>query len=158
MSPNRRSRTGVILHHSAGAVVIEEGCCLLLRRASEWVFPKGHLERGETPEEAAVREVREEAGIDVALDAALGETRYEFRSQDRTPNRKRVDWFLARRTGGAVSHEPIFAEARFVAIGEALRLLTHESDRRLLEKAVSIVARPPGSEGDPGRAPDGTTA
>jgi hypothetical protein len=47
-----------------------------------------------------------------------------------------VDWFLARRLSGEIQHEPIFAEARFVPTAEALRLLTHQADRSLLERAL----------------------
>ena len=125
-----------VFHHSAGAVVVDAGTCLLIRRGHEWAFPKGHIEQGEGPGDAARREVREETGIEIALDAALGFTRYEFKSNNGTWNRKQVDWFLARRVGGEIAHEPIFAEARFVSLEESLRLLTHAADRGILEKAI----------------------
>lgn len=130
------SRARHVFHHSAGAVVVDEGTCLLIRRGHEWAFPKGHIEQGEGPGDAARREVREETGIEIALDAALGFTRYEFKSNNGTWNRKQVDWFLARRVGGEIAHEPIFAEARFVSLEESLRLLTHAADRGILEKAI----------------------
>ncbi len=136
MSADATSRPRRIFHHSAGAVVIDDGECLLIRRGSEWAFPKGHLEREESPEQAARREVQEETGIEIALEGALGPTRYEFKSHNGTRNRKLVDWFLARRVRGEIIHEPIFAEARFIAVHEALRLLTHEADRALLERAI----------------------
>ena len=130
------SRSRHVFHHSAGAVVIDEGSCLLIRRGHEWAFPKGHIEQGEGPGDAARREVREETGIEIALDVELGSTRYEFKSNNRTVNRKQVDWFLAHRVGGEIAHEPIFSEARFVSLDEALRLLTHDADRGILEKAI----------------------
>jgi ADP-ribose pyrophosphatase YjhB (NUDIX family) len=137
MSADGASRTRRVFHHSAGAVVIDEGTCLLIRRGTEWAFPKGHLERDESPEQAARREVREETGIEVELLASLGPTRYEFKSHNGTRNRKQVDWFLGRRVSGEIAHEPIFAEARFVPIEEALRILTHAADRALLERAIA---------------------
>jgi len=136
MSSLVSSRTRHVFHHSAGAVVVEEGTCLLVRRGHEWAFPKGHIEKGEGPGDAARREVREETGIEIALDEALGFTRYAFKSHNGTRNRKQVDWFLAHRVGGAIAHEPIFAEARFMSLDEALRLVTHDADRGILEKAI----------------------
>lgn len=140
MSADAKARPRRVFHHSAGAVVIDEGTCLLIRRGSEWAFPKGHLEREELPEDAAHREVKEETGIEIELLAPLGPTRYEFKSHNGTRNRKQVDWFLARRLSGDIVHEPIFAEARFVPVAEALRLLTHAADRALLERAVATPA------------------
>jgi 8-oxo-dGTP diphosphatase len=62
---------------AAGALVVHDGRILLLRRAIEprfgmWVFPGGFVDRGEHPEQAAIREAREEAGIDVALQGLVG--------------------------------------------------------------------------------------
>ncbi len=62
---------------AAGVVTEQEGRVLLLRRAIEpaygsWVFPGGFVDRGEHPEQAAVREAREEAGVDVRLESLLG--------------------------------------------------------------------------------------
>jgi 8-oxo-dGTP diphosphatase len=62
---------------AAGAVVTVAERVLLLRRAIEpaygaWVFPGGFVDRGEHPEEAAVREAREEAGVEIRLDGMLG--------------------------------------------------------------------------------------
>ena len=49
---------------------------------------------------------------------------------------KRPAAFIAHRIGGVIQHEPIFAEARFVDLNEALRLLAHDADRQLLESAI----------------------
>jgi 8-oxo-dGTP pyrophosphatase MutT (NUDIX family) len=129
-------------------VVVDEGRCLLIRRGHEWAFPKGHLERDEVPEAAACREVREETGIEIALDDPLGSTRYQFKSHNGTTNQKQVDWFLAHRVGGEIQHEPIFAEARLVNLDEALRLLTHDADRQLLERAIERLGAKAADPGD----------
>jgi 8-oxo-dGTP pyrophosphatase MutT (NUDIX family) len=143
------SRSRHVFHHSAGAVVVDEGTCLLIRRGHEWAFPKGHIEKGEGPGDAARREVREETGIEIALDDGLGFTRYEFKSNNGTRNRKQVDWFLAHRVGGEIAHEPIFAEARFVGLDEALRLLTHDADQGILEKAIERLGTAKSEPGEP---------
>lgn len=140
MSSEVSTRPHYAFHHSAGAVVIDNGRCLLVRRHREWAFPKGHLEEGEAPERAAAREVAEETGIEIEVDASLGPTRFEFKSKNGMRNRKLVDWFLAHPTGGEISHEPIFDEVRYVELDEALRLLTHDADRELLEKAIATLA------------------
>ena len=127
-----------IEHRSAGAVVIVDHRVLLLRRSDrdEWVFPKGHLETGETPEDAAVREVREETGLEIALAGGLGTTEYTFRRRNRT-HHKVVDWFLGLRVAGEIRLEPWFADWSLDEAGEARSRLTHPEDRGTLAKALA---------------------
>ena len=66
------------------------------RRSREWVLPKGHIEPGETPEEAAVREVQEEAGVRAAVVARAGESEYALDGQP-----VRIIFFLMRYQGEA---------------------------------------------------------
>jgi 8-oxo-dGTP pyrophosphatase MutT (NUDIX family) len=135
----RRLRPVEIFHRSAGAVVLDGERCLIVRQGREWVFPKGHIERDEKPEQAALREVREETGIQAAIDGPIGVSRYEFvdhRGGQR--NRKTVDWFLAHRTGGEVRVEPIFTAGGFVDREEVLDLLAHEADREIARRAFGM--------------------
>jgi 8-oxo-dGTP pyrophosphatase MutT (NUDIX family) len=122
----------VFFHESAGAVVMITGRCLALRRADrdEWVLPKGHLEDGERPEDAAIREVREETGLEIEVLAPLGMTRYEFGS--RREHHKQVRWFLARTVGGQLKTEARFAQAWLLDRDEAQSILSHEADRRIV--------------------------
>lgn len=130
----------MVEHHSAGAVVIIDRHVLLLRRIdrNEWVFPKGHLERGERPEDAAVREVREETGLEIALLGHLGLTEYTFRRKSRT-HHKVVDWFLGLRLSGEIHLEPWFAEWRLDTAADASTRLTHPEDRETLARALSTL-------------------
>lgn len=124
-----------IFHESAGAVVMVDGRCLALRRGDEWVFPKGHLEADERPEDAAVREVREETGLDVRIVRPIGTTRYEFDGPGTGDHRKRIHWFLAERVGGTIQLEPPFTEVVLLDRGGVGAVLTHEADRELAERA-----------------------
>jgi len=134
-------RTTEIFHESAGALVMVDGRCLVLRRDHEWVFPKGHLESGERPEDAAVREVREETGLDIRIVRPLGTTRYGFDGPGNRSNRKRVHWFLARVLGGTLRPELPFIEAILLDRAGLAGILTHQTDRELADRAF-------GSSGD----------
>jgi 8-oxo-dGTP pyrophosphatase MutT (NUDIX family) len=134
-----RPRRPTVFHETAGAVVMASGGWVVLRRGGEWVFPKGHIEAGETPAQTAIREVEEESGLQVEVIAPIGTTRYEFVSHGGTiRNRKLVHWFLARSVGGTLQATPPFEQVRVVEPGAALRLLTHDEDRELAERTLSV--------------------
>jgi diadenosine hexaphosphate hydrolase (ATP-forming) len=130
-------------HHSAGAVVLDGDRCLVLRRGRDWTFPKGHIEPGEGPGDAARREVFEETGLEIELGAPLGSTRYGFASSDGRWNRKVVDWFAAHRTGGELRLEPIFDEAAFYDQPETMKLLTFPADREMARRAFAAAGGGP---------------
>ncbi len=134
----RRGREPKVFHHSAGAVVIVDGRCLAIRLVArpEWVLPKGHLEEGETAEAAAVREVREETGLEVRTIVRIGETRYSFGPDVR--HRKLVEWFLAEQVGGSLQLDPAFGEATLLDEAEVSNVLTHEADRDLVARAFAL--------------------
>ncbi|MDA8203631.1 MAG: NUDIX domain-containing protein [Chloroflexi bacterium] len=129
-----------IFHQSAGAIVVDGPCCLVLRTGRDWVFPKGHIEQDEAPEAAAAREVREETGLEVTIDKWIGVTRYEFADRHRggTRNRKTVEWFLARPVGGELRPEARFSEAAYVTFEEALERLTHDDTRDIVRRAFEV--------------------
>jgi 8-oxo-dGTP pyrophosphatase MutT (NUDIX family) len=116
----------------AGALVVRPGRggtdYLIVRARSEWpewVLPKGHIEPGESVEQAALREVREEAGIEAEIVAPIGTT--EFRNQGEPT---RVVYYLARCLRAVPAAER--REVRWCGYHDAQRLLTFEDTKEIL--------------------------
>jgi 8-oxo-dGTP diphosphatase len=94
----------------------------------DWSFPKGKLEPGETDEQAALREVREETGLLCELGRELPASTY-LDAHGRT---KVVRYWLMTPVEGDVQGAHEVDEARYVPVVEAARLLTYARDRALL--------------------------
>jgi 8-oxo-dGTP pyrophosphatase MutT (NUDIX family) len=108
--------------------------------ALRWSMPKGHVEPGETLEQTAVREVREETGIVGRVIAPLGSFVYTFSSNGRRI-RKRVHHFLLRAEAGELSDADIEVTAvRWVPTSEWPRVLTFPAERRIAQRAVNLLA------------------
>jgi 8-oxo-dGTP pyrophosphatase MutT (NUDIX family) len=100
-------------------------------------LPKGHPDGEETAEQAARREVAEEAGVSGDLIGELGDVVYRY---DRTgrPRRKRVRFFLYRyRDGDVADHDHEIEEASWMPLEQALRELTYEGEREMVRRAMS---------------------
>lgn len=122
---------------SAGGVLFDDNEIFVLRKPNrEWVMPKGHVEPGETPEQAAVREVFEETGIEAKIIAKVGKTAYEFRAPDGEIVHKTVHWYLMSTGGRELRVEPTFEEGVFLPVEVALRTLTFENDREIVRRAL----------------------
>ena len=127
---------------SAGGVVVrgEEVVVIVpTRRAADGskvlALPKGHVDPGETPIQAAEREVREETGILAEPVVELGKTRYWYRRDGRTIG-KAVVFFLFDHTGGdTADHDDEVEEARWIALSEAEATLTHSGEREMVQRA-----------------------
>lgn len=125
--------------HSAGGLVVRRGKVLLvqvenLKGELVWCLPKGHLEKDETAEQAAEREVREETGFRCAVTEKVDRVHYFFKRQGRLVS-KDVDWF-AMKAGRKVG-TPDAAEVRAVKwapLEKARELLRYPSDLQVLEK------------------------
>jgi ADP-ribose pyrophosphatase YjhB (NUDIX family) len=128
---------GALTH--AGGVVYRDGVVRTYlvvtakKRADHWLYPKGHLEPGESPEACAVREVREESGVHAEVVRALSDSVLEL-----PQGRQFIRFFLMR----FVAEGPA-DEARTVAwlpFSAALERLTFEDTRELLRHAEHVVA------------------
>ena len=129
---------------SAGGIVFWGKQVLVLTNfRGDTVFPKGHLERGETPEQAALREVVEEAGICPQLLAPLGTTEYTvFSPKDRTRHRKTVHWFLMRADTSHIKCDGYeIIAGLYVSVEQAERMLTYDLDREKLVLAYEELLR-----------------
>jgi len=106
-------------------------------RADMWMLPKGTPHHGESAAQAALREVREETGVDAEFITHLGEVRYWYaRGGRRVP--KAVTFYLFRyRAGGIEDHDDEVEDARWMPIEQAARELTYEGERAIVARALS---------------------
>jgi 8-oxo-dGTP pyrophosphatase MutT (NUDIX family) len=106
-----------------------------------WSLPKGTPNEGESLEETALREVREETGLEVVIEAPIGNINYWFASPDDQAHfNKTVYFYLMSHEGGSTDqHDPEFDEVRWIASEEALKALAYANEARVLEKALAMV-------------------
>ena len=135
------SAGGVVVRRIRGRPHVALICVGPKRR---WQLPKGLVERGEAPEAAATREVREEAGVEAELTAPVDTIEYWYvatRGGERVRYHKRVHFFLFRyRSGDVADHDHEVLEARWVPAAEAGEMLAFENERQVVEKALAMAA------------------
>ena len=104
-----------------------------------WSLPKGHVEEGETPEQAALREVFEETGLVGRIVAPLGVIDFWFVVEDKRIH-KTVHHYVIEAVGGELSDEDIEVEAvEWIPFHQVVRKLAYGDERRLVEKVPQIV-------------------
>ena len=144
--PGRRPRASQAREFSAGGVVVrgdEVVTIVPTRRAADGsrvlALPKGHVDPGETPIEAALREVREETGIVAEPVCELGESRYWYRRDGRTIG-KAVSFFLfSYVSGDTADHDDEVEEVRWIPLREAGKALSHDAEREMVALAVAYL-------------------
>ncbi len=100
-------------------------------RYDDWSFPKGKIERGETPVLAAVREVAEETGVNCHLRRRLGRITYPVPGQGKI---KRVDYWAAEAVDGEFTPNREVDSVRWLPISEVLDAVSYPMDRRVLRR------------------------
>lgn len=128
---------------SCGGVVIFRGKILLLyknyrNKYEGWVLPKGTVESGESYEETALREVKEESGAKAEIVKYVGKSQYSFSVPGDTVE-KDVHWYLMMGNSyfSKPQREEFFEDSGFYKYHEAYHLLKFTNERQILEKAYS---------------------
>jgi 8-oxo-dGTP diphosphatase len=137
---NQVSAGGVAFRMRDGQV---EVALISVGEARRWQLPKGTVEKNETNEAAAVREVREETGILTEVVSLLDRIEYWFYSLSggkRTRHHKYVYFFLLRALSGNITdHDHEVNESRWVEMKTALKMLKFENEKRILKKAIEAI-------------------
>ena len=145
MSARRRVQDSV----SAGGVVWRRTAdgeleVVICGRSAEklWGLPKGTPNAGESVEQTALREVREETGLLVELGAPLGSIDYWFVARGERVH-KYVHHWLMQPVGGSIDdHDHEFDAVEWVPIREAHRWLTYANERRVVAAAAGLLGAP----------------
>jgi mutator protein MutT len=132
------------IEFSAGGVVVrgdDVAVIIPTRRtaggARALALPKGHPEPGETAEQAATREVREEAGVSGDIVQSLGRVGYSY-ERGGLQIAKEVEFFLINyREGDLADHDHEVEEARWMPLREAATALTYPGERAIIEDVIS---------------------
>lgn len=126
---------------SCGGVVIFQNKILMLyknlnNRYKGWVLPKGTVEKGETFEETALREVKEESGADAKIISFVDDSRYTFSVEKKTIN-KVVHWYLmtADNSKTLPQKEEFFVDAGYFDYDKAIEMLKFQNERNIVIKA-----------------------
>jgi 8-oxo-dGTP pyrophosphatase MutT (NUDIX family) len=143
---SRRSRGKRGREFSAGGVVVRDGEVVTIvptRRAADGsrvlALPKGHVDPGETPIQAATREVREEPGPPAEPVVELGESRYWYRRDGRTIG-KTVTFFLFDHIEGDTDdHDDEVEEVHWLPLEEAESALSHTAEREMVTLAIAYL-------------------
>ncbi|GAB3704163.1 NUDIX hydrolase [Amycolatopsis oliviviridis] len=148
----RRRRRGrrltTVDETSAGGLVVdaERTHAALIGRLDRhgrllWSLPKGHIEDGETVEQTAVREVKEETGISARVLQPLGTIDYWFVAERRRVH-KTVHHFILESTGGELSDEDVeVTEVAWVPLADLETTLAYSDERKLVRKAKELFAQ-----------------
>ena len=158
----RRRATARVEETSAGGFVLQTRggrphAALIARHDRRgrlvWSLPKGHLEAGETPEQAAVRELPEATGIRGTIVASLGTIDFWFMADDRRIH-KTVHHFVLRAQSGLLSDEDAeVVEVAWVPLDEVADRLRYADERRLVDQVrAALAAAPDTAPDDPGSA------
>ncbi|MDD4879461.1 MAG: NUDIX hydrolase [Candidatus Omnitrophica bacterium] len=131
------------LQFSAGGVVYRKAEAdmevVILTRGEGKIFclPKGKIERSETPQQASLREIKEETGLTGSIEKELGKINYWFYSdEDKARVHKTVYFYLVKfESGNTADHDTDAEDVLWLPVEEALKMISYPSERQMIEKA-----------------------
>jgi len=133
--------------HSAGGVVFRknknkiEVAIIARNNKTVWCLPKGKIEKNESAEDTAKREVKEETGLEGELLTKINSIHYFYTSKEENKRfSKTVDFYLFKYVNGNTEdHDWEIDAVEWVEIDEAIKRLTYKSERETMEKAKKII-------------------
>jgi 8-oxo-dGTP pyrophosphatase MutT (NUDIX family) len=147
--PSRSGRggRGDEQERSAGGVVVRGDAAIVIvptRRGAQGqkvlALPKGHVDPGETPAQTALREVREETGVEAELVDKLGDVRYFYQRGGKRIFKRVTFYLLAYRGGSIDDHDDEVEEACWMPLSDAVAALSYDGERAMAERALSAIA------------------
>jgi len=133
------SSGGVIFRKNDDSVEI---ALIAVKDGKVWCLPKGIINKGEEPDETAIREVSEETGLKGRVIEKLGEINYwYYLKEEEAKCRKTVHFYLLEYEGGDISkHDWEVDKAAWFQIDDALKIASHKNERDIIEKAREVLS------------------
>lgn len=132
---------------SAGGVVVFGNTILLLKKYNgDWVMPKGRVEKGESFDQAALREVFEETSVKAEIGKYIGSVKYTFRNgrgMEGELIEKTVHWYVmaAKSMHCAPLHSEGFVEAKFIHIDKVLKIMKYTDEKKIIRRALNEIGK-----------------
>lgn len=133
----------MIRQFSAGGIVFKGNEVLLIKnksikdkKISFWGFPKGHIKKGETSKDAALRELKEETGIEAEIVSKVGDSKYIFTQKGEKIFKVVIIYLMKYKSGEGKPQIAEIEEVLWVDPKKALDILTFKNDRNLLKETL----------------------
>lgn len=126
---------------SAGGIVFKDKKVLLTKHSQNhhWGFPKGWIEKGQTSKEAALREVKEEGGIEAEILEKIGDSKYVYTLNGEKIFKVVTYYLMKYISGDPKDHDWEMEDAGWFGIEEALQILSFSQDKELLKKVSKTI-------------------